>query len=259
MRKETELEVRKYMYSFALSVLLSRKSLVEQYFKDADVKYPFHTLFFPIGAIVVSKLERSITAAIGTTFYTHLAGILAKERYSDVHPTGFKVSGKVDRGSLRKADEILEELDRGERKPEAEEEMAEIIEAADNTMVETSITADFYIGDFKEGPLMAEFKTPWPKKEDCIRSKRRLLVFKLLHAGHPHTAFIAFPYNPFSSREKFWWTARRVFDMEKEVKMADEVWDLLGGSGTYKRLVRLTREVGEEVRNKVGLFKDLTG
>ena len=44
---------------------------------------------------------------------------------------------------------------------------------------------------------------------------------------------------------------------KQEVKIAEEVWDILGGEGTFDCLKLISKEVGQEIRDEVGLFKDL--
>jgi hypothetical protein len=117
-------------------------------------------------------------------------------------------------------------------------------------------TADLYIGDFEGNPLGLEFKTPWPKKEDCVRSKKRILLFKLILMERGAQAYMAFPYDPFGGWDNWFWTAPQIFD-RREVKIAAEVWDMLGGDGTYNELVEMASNIGERVRERIGLFKDL--
>jgi len=254
MNEETKERVTRLVRQMGKRVLLKSKQRMGEFFQSA-LKKPFHVLFFPQKAIVVSELERSITRVIGQEFYTDIAKIVAEERFEDVRRNR-TIDGAVDTGMVRRLDDIIEALDRGRKKPNCRAEMEEILRSRVGSTTTQTVTADLFIGDFEGGPLCLEFKTPWPKKEDCVRSKKRIVLFKLIQADLTPQAYIAFPYNPFESWDKWHWTAPMVFDRE-EVKIAEEGWDMLGGSGTYETLLRLSAEVGKEIREEVGLFKGL--
>lgn len=254
MEEDTKTRVREFMLEKGKNALLSRKGRMDEFY-EAALKKPFHVLFFPQNAIVVSQLERSLTRAIGQEFYTEIAKIVAEESYEDIHRE-YTIEGEIDIGMVRKLDDILEELDHGGRSPDKTSEMIEISGSGTGSFRKERTTADLYIGDYESGPLCLEFKTPWPKKEDCIRSKKRILLFELIKADEEAQAYVAFPYDPFESWEKWWWTAPKIFD-RTEVRIAEETWDMLGGSGTFESLVSLAKNVGEGIREEVGLFKGL--
>ena len=248
MRSDTRVRVKEFMLSFAEDVLERRRRQVDEFVRRALAKYPFHIIFFPLRYVVISGLERSITAAVGMGFYTGIAKIIAEERFNDVRQE-YTMRIEIDEGMVHKVDAVLDELDRGKRTPNLEQELNEIKSASTGKRVVVEITADLYIGDFEykgaECPLDIQFKTPWPKKEDCVRSKRRLMLFRL---GKEGLGFVGFPYNPYTSREEVWWTIKTLFDVDKECLFGRELWDLIGGTGTFDELVEIAREVSEEVR-----------
>jgi hypothetical protein len=46
----------------------------------------------------------------------------------------------------------------------------------------------------------------------------------------------------------FIWTMRGVIDIERELKVAEEFWDLLGGDGSYEELLNCFERVGIKLR-----------
>lgn len=42
-----------------------------------------------------------------------------------------------------------------------------------------------------------------------------------------------------------------MLDLEKELKVAEEFWDFLGGNGTYNDLLDCFEEVGIEMREEI--------
>ena len=253
MNDKTRREVKEYMRSYALNLIRSRRNRVDEFVEKALKKYPFHIIFFPLDYIVISEVERSITAGVGLAFYTGIAERIARERFSDVRKN-HTFCFELNEGSVRKIDDILEALDRKRRKPDVMAEMREILAASSGTKVRVDVTADFYIGDYEyrgeRVPVLIEFKTPWPKKEDCVRSKRRILLFRVAH-GFEALAFIGFPYNPFRTEKDIWWTTKQFFDLDHEVLFGEDLWNFIGGPGTYNELVAIAEEVSREVKPEV--------
>jgi len=245
--------VKEYMRSYALELIKSRKGRAEEFVEKALLKYPFHTIFFPLDYVVISEVERSITASVGLAFYTSIAERIAKAQFKDVKKNHtFKF--ELDEAHVRKVDDIVEALDRKNRKPDYLTEEEEILAAHSGKLSIAEVTADFYIGDYRYGerrvPVLIEFKTPWPKKEDCVRSKRRMLLFRVAH-NFEALAYVGFPYNPFKSREDIWWTIAQFFDLDHEVLFGRDLWDFIGGKGTYEELVSIAEEVSREVKPEV--------
>jgi type II restriction enzyme len=42
-----------------------------------------------------------------------------------------------------------------------------------------------------------------------------------------------------------------MLDLENELRVAEEFWDFLGGSGSYERLLKIFEEVGKEMREEI--------
>ena len=47
------------------------------------------------------------------------------------------------------------------------------------------------------------------------------------------------------------WTMRGMIDLENELKVAEEFWDFLGGTGTYSVLLDVFERVGLELRPEI--------
>jgi type II restriction enzyme len=217
--------------------------------EELERAYPFHTIFFPDEALISFKQQRSLVTKMGQRLHPKIAEIIAKENYSDVH-RNYKISSKLDISKIRKIDEILNELDARKRKPDHEREILEINKAKSDQFRETGVTADLYVGDFEPGPLFFEIKTPMPKKEDCVRSKRRLLIFQAIYTNKNPQAFVALHYNPYIYREKYsHWPTKQILDIDKEVLIGKEMWNKLGGEGTYEEILDIIEEVKEELKH----------
>jgi type II restriction enzyme len=212
--------------------------------------YPFHSLFFPDEALKAFKIQRSLVTKMGQTLFPNLAAIILRETYHNVH-INWKVKAELEAAKLNLISEILDGLDARKRKPDAIQEMKEMANIKGNIkggeIQPVQITADVYVGDFEQGPLLLEVKTPQPKKEDCVRSKRRLLIFRSYYADRDPQAYIAFYYNPYIEREKYnWWPTLQILDINNEVLIGQEMWDYLGGHGTYNQILQIVEEIRQE-------------
>lgn len=242
MKAETGRELKEYIISF-INKQVGRFPYTIEELKKA---YPFHSLFFPDEALKAFKIQRSLVTKMGQILFPNLAAIILREAYNDVH-VNWKVQAVLEAAKLNLINEILDGLDARKRKPDAIQEMQEITDIKGGEIQPAQITADVYVGDFKLGPLFLEVKTPQPKKEDCVRSKRRLLIFRGYYVNRNPQAYIAFYYNPYIEREKYnWWPTLQILDVNNEVLIGQEMWDYLGGPGTYEHILQIVEEISRE-------------
>jgi hypothetical protein len=221
--------------------------------EDAKKAYPFHAVFFTEEAFVAALNERSIVTKMGQTFYPQLAEILVRNQFNSVWRE-HDIMGEIDEGVLEKINIILAEL-RGKRKTESgirrrphhETEMSEILSASTGRKKVVNVTADLYVEDFNTGPLFLEIKSPLPNIDVCMESKLKILQFKAMLADKNPRAYLAFPYNPFIERHKYRHSfTKQIMDMEKEVLLGKEMWDLIGGEGAYEETLKIINQVSDK-------------
>jgi len=117
---------------------------------------------------------------------------------------------------------------------------------------------DVFIED-KFGELfLFDIKTAKPNVGGFKEFKRTLLEWvAAVLADDPkkkvNTA-IAIPYNPYEPKPYTRWTMRGMLDMEKELKVADDFWNFLGGKGAYQNLLDCFEEVGIELRIEIDAY-----
>ena len=64
-------------------------------------------------------------------------------------------------------------------------------------------------------------------------------------------SIIAIPYNPYDPKPYSRWTMRGMIDIDNELKVAEEFWDFLGGTGAYSILLDIFERVGIELRPEI--------
>lgn len=233
------------------------RTFARQTFGDYDIEilkraYPFHRLLFDEVGLVAFKRERSAVTRMGQTLYPELAKLIASERYSDVALDKI-IQGNLPNATVSVIDRIVRDLRARQRRPNHTQEMAEILSVGGGAEVTVRVIADLYIGDFEDGPLFVEIKTPKPNLDICAESKAKILTFKALLRDHYPKAYLAFPYNPFITRAAYaHHFTRQVMDMDAEVLMAEEFWDTIGGKGTFDELLLIIEAVGDEIRAELG-------
>lgn len=63
--------------------------------------------------------------------------------------------------------------------------------------------------------------------------------------------FVAIPYNPYEPQPYERWTLQGLFDLNEEVLVGQEFWNMLGGSNTYEDLLKIFEEAGIELRVEI--------
>ena len=242
MKGKTKRKVKEVVLEFAKS-----KRRIPYTIEELKKAFPFHAIFFPDEALISFKRQRSLVTSMGMTLYPKVAVIIAKDKHQDVGEDR-QIAGELDTAKVRVIDRIINDLREGRRKPNFDEEMNEIATAKPEGRTQAvRVIADLFVGDFKPGPLFLEIKSPRPNLDVCAESKKKMLFFRALLADKNPEALLAFPYNPFIYRKDYKHSfTRQIMDMEKDVLMGDEMWDKLGGKGTYEELITLIEETRKD-------------
>lgn len=232
---------------------------------------PFHALFFGDEGLIAAANQRSIVTSMGLSLYPGIAKIIVEHSYKDVFVSGRRKKNKqVIEGELPASvptciNDILEALYTKKRQPDHRQEMEEILAAIregarrQGKQQTVKVEPDLYIGDYQPGPLFIEFKSPYANKDVCFKSKNKLLTFlAMMHKKGTRgaQAYLGLTYNPDVEREAFnWWPVRQMMDMQEQVLIGQELWDKLGGTGTYAQLIRVVAKIRKEIAKNPKLCK----
>jgi len=243
MKTETISKIKKEIIQF------SKKALPQYSIEELKRAFPFHSIFFTDEGLRAFKVQRTLVTRMGMKLYPRIAYLVAQDKYSMVF-LNHDIEGEADTGMISKADRILDELRTGLRKPDAEKEWDEIIKSASGEKRRHKIRADLFIEDFKPGPLFMEIKSPRPNLDVCTESKKKMLYFKIINPNLNVEAYLAFPYNPFIKKEDYSHTfTLQIMDIKKEVLIGEEMWDKIGGKGTFEELLQILDETKKYLRS----------
>lgn len=188
------------------------------------------------------KIERKIVTKMGQKLIPKLAKTIAGDRYTSVY-LDHRIHRHVEGNKRNVIEKIINELRYGRRKPDLQKEIVEISKASGGEIQYVELVADLYIDDI---PLFLEIKTPLPNLDICVETKRKLL-FRIISDRNPE-AYLGLYYNPYFPEEYSHSITMRVMDIKREVLIGEEMWDRLGGEGTFDELLEIMEEVRKELR-----------
>jgi hypothetical protein len=209
---------------------------------------PFHESILPEGILRISEFERSFSTKLGATF-EEIARIIAPQRWVTVE-RNFRMNGIVSRAAVRAIEGICNRIGSQGAYAPWPKLIEEVLKKANDEGSLRERIADLYLVDAEGNAVCFEIKSPKPNKGQCVEiTERLLLIHAMQREGPPRLrTFLAMAYNPYGEdktdyKHSF---ALNYLDMENQVLVGKEFWDLVGGPGTYKQLLKIYREVGKE-------------
>lgn len=236
------------------------KVLVEDPFvKEVHhAKKPLYAALVPDEIFKGAHFERRFVTPFGSV-WEELAKVVATEKHGHCEQ-GYTLDGTVKCERLQRIQSVLNKLEHrtGQKEkrtqPNWGAELAYIL-AGGGDPVPCSVTCDLFVENQATHETYAfELKAPLPNSDQTKVSKEKL--FKLLAMeGAPVTkAFYALVYNPYGKREDYAWSfPMRWFDMRRDpsVLIGNELWNFLGGKGTYDVFIREINALGQEYRTRI--------
>ena len=121
-----------------------------------------------------------------------------------------------------------------------------------------TVKVDLLVEDINGGIHLFDLKTAKPNVSNFKDFKRTLLEWIALFLyRYPYAdvnSYIAIPYNPYEPKPYERWTLKGMLDLEKELKVADEFWDFLGGIGAYSEILDCFERAGLELRLEINTY-----
>lgn len=213
-----------------------------------DLK-PFHESLLPDGLLRTAEFERSFSTRLGTAF-EECARHIALENHEDAQRE-YRVAGRISLEAIGRIEQIRSEINSGGMKTGYVDFVEEIVGIAGNGESERRVhRADLYIARRDGTELFFEIKSPKPNKGQCLEATDRLLqIHGITHEKYPRVrTYYATAYNPWGGDKSTYnhSFAKNYMDMEDEVLIGKEFWDLIGGEGTYEEVLEIYQEVGHE-------------
>lgn len=118
-----------------------------------------------------------------------------------------------------------------------------------------TVKVDLFVKNDDGTAYLFDLKTAKPNISDFKDFKRTLLewvaIFLCKNPIANVHSLIAIPYNPYEPKPYERWTLKGMLDLDYELKVAEEFWDFLSGSGTYSELLDCFERVGIELKPEI--------
>jgi len=227
-----------------------------QNYKPEPAAMPFHSRLLGKDRMALFSFIHSLNTNFGTSIFEPVAISLAKSKFKRAESqaiAGDKISSKAQ----MEIQNIMDNLTTAKTSPNKQKEIEAIKKVARQgefrkiKPTKVDVLLESYSGEL----FLFDIKTAKPNSGGFKEFKRTLLEWTaIILAENPKAraqTLIAIPYNPYDPEPYNRWTIRGMLDLEKELEVANEFWDFLGGEGTYEDLLKCFERVGIELRNEI--------
>ncbi len=234
-------------------VLSKLRRKIRNFSEREDMNKPFYFKLFSKRVVFTASLLQSIFTWFGGK-WEDFAEIIARENFPRVERM-YRLRGKITSKELIVIDNILKELDKGIRQPNIERTKEEILKAYDKNDVhkDTSHIVNLFVETEDGMEYYFELKTVKPNKKEVRAAKRNFLeVLAMRHKEKDLNkvhVFLALPFNPYFSEEYSRWTVIRFFRSNSDLLIGRDFWNFLGGENTYKDLLKVFEEIGNDLKD----------
>lgn len=220
---------------------------------------PFHTRLLGKDRMALFSFIQSLNTTFGTSIFEPVALALARMKFKKAKSHEI-VGDYMSEASQFAIQKIMDDLTAANSKPDKEKEIEMIREVAQKgAMRKVKPTkVDVFLEDDTGELFLFDIKTAKPNKGAFKEFKRTLLEWVAVTLANDQKAkvnsIIAIPYNPYEPKPYSRWTIAGMLDLERELKVAEEFWDFLGGEGAYQDLLGCFERVGIELRPEIDKY-----
>ena len=257
IKKKTRQSIKNYLEGFVQGIINEKTSSnfdperlrpLRRESKKGDLK-PFHESLLPDGLLTITEFGKSFSTRLGATF-EECARLVALDNH-EYAERGHRVTGRISLEAISRIEEIINEIGTSGMKTSYPEIVGEVVEVAGKReSEERRCIADLHIVRKDGTELFIEIKSPKPNKGQCLESTNRLLqIHGLTHERYPKVkTYYATAYNPYGTEKSTYRHSLvgKYMDLENEVLLGKEFWDLIGGAGTYEAVLDIYQEIGRE-------------
>lgn len=230
-----------------------------QNYKPEPASMPFHTRLLGRDRLALYSFIHSLSTNFGTSIFEPVALELSKNNFlrAELQATAGTQISELAQVEIQK---IMDGLTTVKIAPNKNEEVERIRRVCQQgKMVKIKPTkVDVLVESSKKELFLFDIKTAKPNIGGFKEFKRTLLEWvATVFAENPKikvNTIIAIPYNPYEPSPYNRWTMRGMLDLERELKVADEFWNFLGGEGTYQDLLDCFERVGVELRVEIDKY-----
>ena len=234
-----------------------------QNYNPESKNMPFHYRLLGKDRMALYSFIQSLNTTFGTSIFEPVAETLAKTRFVKAQ-SQYVVGNEISEYAQNEIQDIINELTT-HANPDKREEIQRIRAVCQKGRMNTlrTVKVDLLVENHEGSLFLFDLKTAKPNISNFKDFKRTLLEWcAIVLAQNPVIdihSLIAIPYNPYEPEPYERWTLRGMLDLEQELIVADEFWNLLGGDGVYQDLLNCFERVGIELRPEIDLYFERFG
>lgn len=227
-------------------------------YNPESTNMPFHYRLLGKDRMALFSFIHSLNTTFGTSIFEPVAETLAGLKFP-VAQKQFIVGETISEQAQNEIQHIINELTMGNN-PDKINEVERIRKVAGKGKINKlkTVKVDLFVQSRDGSIHLFDLKTAKPNISNFKDFKRTLLewvaIYLLKHPDAIVNSYIAIPYNPYEPKPYERWTLKGMLDLDKELKVADEFWDFLGGEGSYLELLDCFERVGVELRLEIDKY-----
>ncbi|MEW6680176.1 MAG: TdeIII family type II restriction endonuclease [bacterium] len=227
-------------------------------YKPETSNMPFHFRLLGQDRMALFSFIHSLNTTFGTSIFEPVAETLASLNFS-IAQKRYVVGNKISELAQTEINHIMNELTVGHI-PNKEEEIERIRKVCNKGAMNKikTVKVDLFVQEDDRTVHLFDLKTAKPNISNFKDFKRTLLewvaIFLLKHPNAKVNSYIAIPYNPYEPKPYERWTLKGMLDLERELKVAGEFWDFLGGDGAYSELLDCFERAGIELKPEIDKY-----
>lgn len=218
---------------------------------------PFHFRLLGKDRMALFSFIQSVNTMLGTSIFEQVGKMIAEPRAKSAIGQYKEFEGYISSEAVLKIDEIMRSLRAVSRTPDKEKETKEVLSVASKGELGKKLKkrVDLFV-EMKDGTeYYVEVKTAKPNINEFTGIKKQMLDWIAMRGSiNPNAnikTIVAIPYNPYEPKPYERWTLQGLFDLQQEVLVGAEFWDLLGGAGTYESLLNVFEQAGLELYGEI--------
>lgn len=244
-----------------------RKTIIIEKIKDClrakfssynpETKYmPFHYRLLGKDRMALYSFIHSLNTKFGTSFYEPVAVELARGRFREAKMQ-VKPAKEISSEAQNRIQMIMNELGTASRNPNKPLEIQEIREVCRSGSFEkVKLTqVDPWLENYEGELFLIDLKTVKPNRGNFKEYKRTLLEWVAVELAREPSiivnTIIGVPYNPYEPEPYERWTLKGMLDLQHDILIAEELWNFIGGEGTYEELLDAFEVAGIELRDEI--------
>ncbi len=229
-------------------------------YKPETSNMPFHIRLLGKDRMALFSFIQSINTMLGTSIFEQVAVIIAQNNFIQAISQYKDIGNKISQQAQTEIQNIIDSLTSKTIEANKIKEISQVLKVAKSGEIKNikKPTIDLFLKTKNDIEYYFDLKTAKPNFDEIKGFKRKLLEWVAIRGLYKPdvkiNTLLAIPYNPYDPNPYERWTFQGLFDVDNELKVAEDFWNFLGGDNTYNDLLEIFRIVGEDIRPEIDSY-----